>query len=124
MRILTALAVGAMAIASSMSASAAEMHWNFRNNYPYSVDIQVYAPNRNNFWPTHNRVWTHDGSGVRRYGISCYDGEKVCYGASPRGDYSQYWGSGIRNTQSCSSCCYTCIDGFDTPVINLNDNFE
>ena len=124
MRTLMALVIGAAAIAPSMSASAAEMYWNFRNNYPYTVDIQVYAPDRNNFWPTASTVWTHGGSDVRRYGISCHDGEKVCYGASPRGNYSRYWGSGIHNTQYCDSCCYTCVDGFDTPVINLNNFSE
>ena len=119
MRRLCVLAV-VTTIALPQVASAAEMFWNFQNNYPYVVDIQLFAPYRNNFWPNYNRVWIHQHGGVMRFGIACIQGEKVCYGASPRGNYHVDWGSGVGNQYSCSSCCYLCIDGQETPIINLD----
>ena len=58
---------------------------------------------------------------VHEFKLNCIAGEKVCFGAWVRGNDKQYWGVGHHGRNKCTSCCYTCQQGFITPVQNLNE---
>jgi hypothetical protein len=94
--------------------------WLIRSNFPYSVDVAFYSSTRRGLsWPGNNQVWTITNSDTQNYKLTCLAGERICYGAWPRGDPSRYWGVGSGGQQGCSNCCYTC-NGGETNTIQLN----
>ena len=99
------------------SASAADFTFVIQNNHYYAVEVQIYTPIRRAAWPAWNRVWINSSSVPERYAISCVPGEKVCFGAQAG---RIYWGVGLRGRYGCVACCYTCVDGGESPTINLN----
>jgi hypothetical protein len=101
-------------------ANAETMTWKFKSYHATVVDVQIYAPARNNVWPRNGQVWSLKDSNVQDVKIDCGRGEKVCYGAWVRGTESSYWGGGRNYKQSCSTCCYTCGSPKETPIIHLN----
>jgi len=98
------------------SASAADFTFVIQNNHYYAVDIRFYSANRRLVWPGGGLVWTNRSSVPERYAISCYQGQRVCFGASSG---RTYWGMGVNGNYGCSSCCYVCNDGGEAHV-NLN----
>lgn len=97
------------------------MTWRFRAFDRYQVDVKVWSKSRNNVWPSASTVWTLKDFKVHSLSITCVEGEKVCYGAFVRGNSSRYWGVGANGKLGCSSCCFTCQNGFVTPIMNLNE---
>ena len=93
--------------------------WRVKSEYPYVVSLEFYSSSRNHAWPGNGKVWILDDSEIHTYNLRCYSGEKICYGAWPKGDSSLYWGVGQNNRHGCSSCCYTC-EGGKTRVMVLN----
>ncbi len=105
----------------SSFASAATMTWRFRAFDRHQVDVKVWSKSRNNVWPSSTTVWTIKDYKVNTIRMSCLEGEKVCYGAFVRGNSRRYWGVGADGKLGCSSCCFTCQNGFVTPIMNLNE---
>lgn len=102
-------------------AIAESMTWRIRAFDKYAVDVSFYSQNRKAVWPGNGKVYTIRDYDVKSYRLSCVPGEKICYGAWVRGASREYWGVGENNRNRCTKCCYTCEDGFVTPIINLNE---
>lgn len=103
------------------TAFAASMTWRIRAFDKHAVDIAFYSQNRKHEWPGGGKVWVIRDYDVKSYNITCVSGEKICYGAWVRGSSKEYWGTGKDNRNTCKKCCYTCEDGFTTPILNLNE---
>ncbi|MFY8114552.1 MAG: hypothetical protein ACOVOC_10070 [Rhabdaerophilum sp.] len=103
------------------AASAQSMTWRIRAFDKHAVDIAFYSQNRKHEWPGGGQVWVIRDYDVKTYKISCVSGEKICYGAWVRGSSKEYWGVGKDGRNRCKSCCYSCQDGFVTPILNLNE---
>jgi hypothetical protein len=86
-----------------------------------AVDVSFYSQNRKAAWPGNGLVWTIRDYDVHSYKLNCIPGEKICYGAWVRGSSNEYWGVGQSNRNRCTKCCYTCEDGFVTPIVNMNE---
>lgn len=102
-------------------ASATSMTWRFRAFDKYQVDVKMWSKNRNNVWPSSTTVWTLKDFNVHSLRITCVSGEKICYGAFVRGNSKKYWGVGANGKLGCANCCFTCQEGFVTPIMNLNE---
>lgn len=103
------------------AALAASMTWRFRAYDRYQVDVKMWSKNRNNVWPSSTTVWTLKDFNVHSLKITCVAGEKICYGATQRGNSKKYWGVGGNGKLGCANCCFTCQEGFVTPIMNLNE---
>lgn len=114
-----ALALG-LALPFAAVAQAASIDFKVRSYSRYAVEIAFFSQNRKHSWPGPGRVWVIKDYKVANYNLSCVPGEKICYGASVKGNAKTYWGTGSTNKFTCAKCCYTCGSG-DTPVINLNE---
>jgi hypothetical protein len=110
-----------MLILAQSSAFAATMTWQIRAFDRYAVDVKMFSKSRKNVWPSSTTVWTLKDYKVHSLKISCVAGEKICYGAFVRGNNKRYWGVGAAGTAACKNCCYTCNEGYVTPVNNLNE---
>lgn len=84
----------------------------------YTVDVNLFNASATLVWPGSNRVWSLDDSKTHRFVISCRDGEKICYGASRRGNSDVYWGVGPDGRRGCANCCTTCGTGALTMTLN------
>ena len=85
-----------------------EMIWNFRSYDPHIVDVVLHAVSRRRAWPGGDEVYSLKDSNWHSFRLSCVPGEKICFGAGVRGNYSESWGVGVENRSGCSNCCYTC----------------
>lgn len=102
------------------TAFAASMTWRLRAFDKHAVDVSFYSQNRKAVWPGNGKVWTIKDYKVHSLKLSCIEGEKICYGAWVRGASREYWGVGSGGKNACKGCCYTCQDGTQTPIINMN----
>ena len=60
-------------------------------------------------WPSAGRIYVTRGFRQRgEHNLSCTAGKGVCYGATPSDNRPTYWGVGIDNDNSCTSCCVRC----------------
>jgi len=98
-------------VALSAPATAENMNWQIRSDYPYIVSLEFYSQDRNHSWPGGGKAYILDDSAVHSYNLSCSYGETICYGAWVRGNSDKYWGVGRDNSQYCSDCCYDCGSG-------------
>jgi hypothetical protein len=124
-RLLGRLILGALALMMLVlpqAVSAASMTWRLKSFDKYAVDVSFYSQNRKHIWPGGDEVYVIRDYETKSYSIKCIEGEKVCYGAWVRGSSKEYWGAGSGGKRACKSCCYTCEDGFQTPILNLNSN--
>ncbi len=100
-------------------AGAQFIDWQVRSDHPNVVELAMYSQNRPAYsWPGPDRVYLFDDSQLHSIRTSCLVGETLCYGAWVRNREDIYWGTGPRNGQRCSNCCYPC-NGVVTPVITL-----
>lgn len=95
-------------IAPAQGIGPNQLKFVITSNHPNIVDVEFYSQNRRHAWPGGNDVYSIKDYRTHSYVLNCQPGEKICFGAGVRGNYSKYWGVGIGNTQGCSSCCYTC----------------
>lgn len=112
--------VVALAMVPMSQARAETFLFSIQSEYPYIVHLAFYSENRNWEWPGGDQVYVLDDSRVHDYSLNCNSGEKICYGAWPKGTRQSYWGVGPDANQSCSDCCYIC-NGGETGVIVLNE---
>lgn len=112
--LIALLLMPSMALADSMT-------WRIRAFDKHAVDVSFYSQNRKAVWPGDGKVYTIRDYDVKTFKLSCIAGEKICYGAWVRGSSKEYWGVGQANRNRCTKCCYTCEDGFVTPIQNLNE---
>lgn len=110
-----------LALVSAQAAVADSMTWRIRAFDKYAVDVAFYSKSRNAVWPGDGKVWTIKDYSVHSLKLNCIAGEKICYGAWVRGSSREYWGVGQGGKNGCKSCCYTCQDGYQTPIQNLNE---
>lgn len=115
-----ALVVAALGLLPVAQARAESLLFSVQSEYPYIVHIAFYSDDRNWEWPGGDQVYVLDDSRVHDYSLNCNYGEKICYGAWPKGTRKSYWGVGPDGNQSCSDCCYVC-NGGETGVIVLRD---
>ena len=112
-----AAALFACQFITASSVSAESLTWNFRNDHPNIVSVELYADD--GVWPGNGQVYTLDDSAAKEINISCSAGERVCYGAWVRNTESTSWGAGRGGEGACERCCYIC-DGGETPVLVLD----
>lgn len=105
---------------AAWSAQADSLEVTITSNYQYTVDVEFYSQDRNAAWPGNNRVWTLSDYNAHTFNLECQSGEKICMGAWSRGNSDVYWGVGMDNQQSCTSCCWVCGGGATDPV-TLNE---
>ncbi|WP_372887148.1 hypothetical protein [Shimia sp.] len=108
-KILTTLAL--IALLPTAPAQAESFLFAVRSDYPYIVHIAFYSDDRNWVWPNGDEVYVLDDSRVHDFSLTCQYGEKICYGAWPKGSHKTYWGVGPDRSQRCSDCCYYCQGG-------------
>lgn len=113
--------IAALFYQSAFAAAHAEtLTWKFRSEYSKIVDVELYSETREgHVWPGRNKIYVLDDYSTKTISISCWAGEKVCYGAWVRNRENTYWGVGYNKRNRCRSCCYTC-NGGQTRVIVLN----
>lgn len=100
-------------------ADAQFIEWQVKSYHPNVVELSMYSQNRAGYsWPGPGRVYLFDDYQVHSIKTSCLVGETLCYGAWVKNREDIYWGTGYRNSQRCSHCCYQC-NGVVTPVISL-----
>ena len=59
-------------------------------------------------WPAWNRHWEVDPHQSLTHRLSCYDGQRICYGAWVRDQPDLYWGIGLEHNEQCEDCCFVC----------------
>jgi hypothetical protein len=97
--------------AAAAPASAEDMVWSVRSDFPYQVQVAFYSEWRNWEWPGGGQAFDIDDSETHRYNVTCNPGEKICLGAWVKGDATRYWGVGYSRQHACSACCFICGDG-------------
>jgi hypothetical protein len=109
------LAVASLAtafLATAPAATAADMTWPIVNRSGFKIEVQFFSRSRNNVWPAWNRVWYAWPGQQITPTLRCRSGEYICYGAWPAGNFTSFWGVGRGGSQGCSSCCFTCQQGW------------
>lgn len=101
-------------------ARAESLLFSIRNDYPYTLMLVFYSDDRNWEWPGDDQAYVLDDNRIHDYPLNCNYGEKICYGAWPKGSRKYYWGVGQDRSHYCTDCCYIC-NGGETGVIVLND---
>ncbi|WP_147082599.1 hypothetical protein [Methylobacterium haplocladii] len=82
--------------------------FRMKNKAKYIIEIAFYSDNRKNWaWPSFSSHWTLKDREFHDYRLGCEIGESVCYGAWYK-NQTKYWGVGMENKHSCSSCCLVC----------------
>ncbi len=117
-KILCAIAL--LGLLPAAPAKAESFLFSVQSEYPYIVHIAFYSDDRNWIWPNGDEVYILDDSQVHDYPLTCQYGEKICYGAWPKGSRKTYWGVGPEGGRSCNDCCYYC-EGGESGVIVLQD---
>jgi hypothetical protein len=83
--------------------------FRFTNNAAYTVYVKMFAQSRSWVWPSGSTSYILDDRTERTARLSCRVGEKICFGASYRGDDTPiFWGVGLRGTRPCTDCCLRC----------------
>lgn len=77
-----------------------------RNSFPYEVQASFYAQGSDRAWPGGSKAYGVERT-VRKYRLSCRQGETICVGAWSLSSTDQ-WGVGMHNRASCSDCCAAC----------------
>jgi hypothetical protein len=109
--------VAAVALAvAGVQVLADTLEVSVTSDYKYTVDVEFYSQDRSAAWPGNNKVWTLADSDAHTFTLQCHSGENICIGAWSRGNSDIYWGVGMDNSQSCTSCCYVCGAGSTDPV--------
>ena len=116
MKKIGGLAVAPMLAAASLFnapvAKAADMAWPMVNTTQFKIVFQFYSRTRSAVWPGRGQVW-YVWPGQRYTPVlRCQDGEYICYGAWVEGNTSLNWGVGPGGNLGCTSCCYTCRQGY------------
>ena len=123
---LRGVVIAVLAILSMVLGSSAHTQQNhtitfqLKSAYKYKVQVAFFAQDRNHIWPGGGNAYNLDDSKVHEIKLSCFGGEKICYGGWVTGNSKIYWGRGAEGKQRCENCCYTCNNNM-TPVINLNN---
>ena len=99
-------------------ANAADVTFMMKNSHPNAVEVELYSQDREHVWPGNGQVYILDDGEAKQMGLSCEEGEKICYGAWIQGDQQTYWGVGPGGKEACDDCCYTCTGGA-TETIDL-----
>jgi hypothetical protein len=90
---------------------AEDLTFVITSEYEHIVDVEFYSQHRNVAWPGGNEVYSISDYKTHEYSLKCRYGEKICFGAGVRGNYSKYWGVGIGDKHGCTGCCATCDGG-------------
>lgn len=78
----------------------------------YTSNYRFFDEDNNLVWPSSTSFYYALYTNTDYYSyLTCITGAKICYGADNGVGY--YWGVGINNTESCSTCCVTCSDGLN-----------
>ncbi len=119
MRLFIVLLAVLMSGVHATDADAQYIEWQIQSGHPNVVELALYSQNRVRYsWPGPGRVYLFDDYQVHSIKTSCLVGETLCYGAWVKNREDIYWGTGYKNSQRCSNCCYQC-NGVVTPVITL-----
>ena len=110
--LLVLMAAGVFGTAAPRTASADVVEYNMANRTNYTVSLKFYSRSRNAVWPGARRVWVLLPQRRYTFRLRCFRGEKICYGAWPRGgSYRGYWGV-YRGNRGCRTCCFRCGNGY------------
>lgn len=107
--------------APAVPEAAPSLNFTIRNNTGNTLDVTFKSENRDSWWPGGDQVYILSNGEVHSYSLSCFAGERICYGASIRDSFliERYWGAGAHHDYSCSNCCYVCGPNGETGVIGL-----
>lgn len=115
--LLVLMAAGALGATAPGTASADVVEYNMANRTNHTVSLKFYSRSRNAVWPGASRVWVLLPQRRYTFRLRCFRGEKICYGAWPRGGrYRGFWGV-YRGNRGCSSCCFRCRNGYVNKAI-------
>lgn len=101
-------------------AKADSVLFSIQSEYKYIIHLAFYSSDRDWEWPGGDEVYVIDNYEVYDFHLNCQYGEKICYGAWPKGSRKTYWGVGRDGRQGCENCCIRC-EGGETGVIVLQD---
>lgn len=114
-----ALAVGiSWLIASSAFAQDSSLTFQMKSNHPNKVQVEFYSQNRSHAWPGGTKAYNLDDYDSHSFKLNCRSGERICYGAWVSGNQNKYWGVGLNDKRSCTSCCAQCNGGTISFVLN------
>ena len=79
--------------------------------------LKFFDETANLQWPGQNLFYVLNQPGqIQSFALACTTGDKICFGASLYQNSDQYyWGVGVLNDQSCTSCCYACSNATVNP---------
>jgi hypothetical protein len=86
----------------------ASIVFRVRSSYQYNMQLAFYSQNRQHVWPGYDRAYELNDYDTHAFQLACEEGERICYGAWPKGRSSPYWGVGYGGQQGCKSCCWVC----------------
>lgn len=88
-----------------------DLEWAvYSNIYTQSINYRYFDETRGLIWPPSGGYYTLSPGGSGGGTLTCYTGDKICFGANGASTPSTYWGVSLYNNQSCTSCCRTCAD--------------
>jgi len=100
-----------LAAYAAPAAHAADMHFYLKNRRHHSVAAVLFAQDRDKVWPDDNQAYLLDPGEKKSVPVSCFAGERICYGAWKVGDDSVLFGVGPDNDQPpCQYCCFLCVE--------------
>lgn len=106
---------------ASLPAHADVYTFKIRSLHPNAVQIKFYSQTRKGHqWPTSKLAWDLVDDEVHALGITCNNGEKICWGAWVKGSNRPEWGVGVGGTDGCQACCFTCQNAEASGVTTLN----
>lgn len=74
----------------------------------YRIDFRYFDETNNLVWPssTENYYTSYDNT-LYTNNLTCITGAQICYGGETG---ASYWGVGLNDEHTCTSCCVTCSD--------------
>ena len=75
----------------------------------FYIEYRFFDQTNNLWWPSVSKVYTTTYLNTPyRSNLSCKTGANICYGGSTG---NNYWGVAVDNSESCTDCCITCVEG-------------
>lgn len=102
--------LAAAVLAFAVPAMAADMTWYLDNKAGRAVALELSSKMTGTLWPGGDKVYRLDPGEYKAVGISCQDGERICYGAWLVGNDAVTWGIGPDYDQPCTDCCRICVE--------------
>jgi hypothetical protein len=87
------------------------LHWTFTDSCALAgaqVDVKLFDQTNGGGWPAAGIIYVIPYAMTKTIDIACIPGATVCFGAEDHATGALFWGVGLSNNHSCTSCCTTC----------------